>query len=56
MNYCLDAGFYFKFSKEIMMNEFLFGVDSSLPLGITVVLIVIAWVSILSVVIVGVFN
>lgn len=38
------------------MNEFLFGVDSSLPLGITIVLIVVAWLSILSVVIVGAFN
>jgi len=38
------------------MKEFLFGYDSPLPLGITVVLIGVAWLSIISVVVVGLFN
>ncbi len=38
------------------MKEFLFGYDSPLPLGITVVLIGVAWLSIISVIVVGLFN
>jgi hypothetical protein len=40
----------------MMMKDFLFGYDSPLPLGITVVLIVVAWLSIISVVVAGIAN
>lgn len=38
------------------MQEFLFGVDSPFPLGITVALIIMAWLSFLSVVFVGMMG
>ncbi len=38
------------------MNDFLFGIDSPLPLGITVALIVAAWLSLISVVVAGLFS